>query len=131
MRIDADVTGRGKVWSYDELNASLSTVAVTDGLVFAIDETSVIHCLDADTGRKYWTHALQDDQGQINSALLVADGKVFVGNTILAADRTLKILSTIEKCAHGSSVPCVANGVLFAVMGKSLCAVCDKGGNKP
>jgi len=122
-----DVTRSGKVWSYDEMNASLSTVAVTDGLVFAIDEASVIHCLDADTGRKYWTFTLKGDQGQINSALLVADGKVFVGNTILAADKTLKIVSTIEKGTHGSSVPCVANGVLFTVMGKSLWAVCDKG----
>jgi len=67
------------------MNASLSTVAVTDGLVFAIDEASIIHCLDADTGRKYWTYALKSDEGQINSALLVADGKIFAGNTILAA----------------------------------------------
>ncbi|MCX6876273.1 MAG: PQQ-binding-like beta-propeller repeat protein [Verrucomicrobia bacterium] len=126
-----DVTRSGKVWSYDGMTASLSTVAVTAGLVFAIDEASVIHCLDADTGRKYWTYALQGDQGQINSALLAADGKLFAGNTILAADQTLKILGTVERSAHGSSVPCVANGVLFTVMGKSLWAVCDKGEKMP
>ncbi len=126
-----DVTRNGEVWSYDDLNASLATVAVTGGLVFAIDETSVIHCLDADTGLKYWTYALDSDQGDVNSALLAADGKIFAGNTILAADKTLKVLSTIEKSTHGSSVPCVANGVLFTVMGKSLWAVCDKGEKKP
>jgi len=126
-----DVTRSGKVWSYDGMNASLSTVAVSGGLVFAIDETSIIHCLDADTGRRYWTYALMDDQGEINSALLVADGKVFAGNTILAADKTRKVLSTIEHSTHSSSVPCVANGVLFTVIGKSLCAVCDKGDKKP
>jgi len=126
-----DVSRSGKVWSYDEMNASLSTVAVTDGLVFAIDEASIIHCLDADTGRKYWTYALKSDEGQINSALLVADGKIFAGNTILAADKNLKVLSTIERSTHGSSVPCVANGVLFTVMGKALFAVCDKGDKMP
>ncbi len=126
-----EVTRSGKVWSYDGMNASLSTVAVADGLVFAIDEISVIHCLDADTGRKYWTYALTNDQGQINSALLVADGKVFAGNTILAADRNLKVLSIIEKSTHSSSVPGVANGVLFVVMGKSLWAVGDQGDKKP
>ena len=61
----------------------------------------------------------------------MVDGKIFAGNTILAADKTLKILGTIEKSTHGSSVPCVANGVLFTVMGKSLWAVCDKGDKKP
>jgi hypothetical protein len=94
-----DVTRSGKVWSYDGMNASLSTVAVTAGLVFAIDEASVIHCLDADTGLKYWTYALKNDQGQINSALLAADGKLFAGNTILAADKTLNRLGTIEKAS--------------------------------
>ncbi|MCX6996848.1 MAG: PQQ-binding-like beta-propeller repeat protein [Kiritimatiellaeota bacterium] len=126
-----DVTRSGKVWSYDELNASLSTVAVAAGLVFAIDEASVIHCLDADTGRKYWTYALRGDQGPINSALLAVDGKLFAGKAILAVSKTLKILSTIEGSTHSSSVPCVANGVLFTVAGKSLWAVCDKGDKKP
>ena len=129
--LTGDVTRRGMVWSYDGMNASLSTVAVTNGLVFAIDETSVIHCLDADSGRKYWSYALQDDKGEINSALLVADGKVFAGNTILAANKQLNILSTIDNATHSSSVPCIANGVLFTVMGKSLWAVCDKGDKKP
>ena len=126
-----DVTNGGKVWSYDELNASLSTVAIADGLVFAIDEASVIHCLDADTGKKYWTHALEGDQGPINSALLAADGKVFAGKTILAVSKTLKKLSTIDRGTHSSSVPCVANGVLFAVHGKLLWAVCEKGAETP
>ena len=50
---------------------------------------------------------------------------------ILAADKNLKVLSTIERSTHGSSVPCVANGVLFTVMGKALFAVCDKGDKMP
>ena len=126
-----DVTRTGKIWSYDGLNASLSTVAVTAGLLFVIDEANVIHCLDAENGRNYWTYTLTGDQGQVNSALLVADGKVFAGNTILAADKTLNVLSTIDKTTHSSSAPCVANGVLFTVMGKSLFAISDKGDKKP
>ena len=127
-----DITRSGKVWSYDKLNATMTTVAIVDGLLFVIDEASVIHCLDADTGQAYWTYALKSDHGLLSSALLAVDGKVFAGKAILAASKTLKVLGTIDgSAATSSSVPCVANGVLFTVHGKSLWAVCDKGDKKP
>lgn len=127
-----DITRSGRVWNYDELNASITTVSITGGLVFVIDEASVIHCLDADTGQKYWTHALKGETGQLNSALLAVDGKLFAGKTILAASKTLKILGVIEgNNVTSSSAPCVANGVLFKVQGDRLWAVCDKGEKVP
>ena len=106
-------------------------MAIADGLLYVIDEASVVHCLDADTGRKYWSYVLKSDRGQLSSALVVADGKVFVGDSILAAGRTLKVLSALEGPVLNSfSAPCVANGVLFTVHGKRLWAVQDKGGKK-
>ena len=127
-----DVTRSGFIWSYDKLNATLTTVAIADGLLFVIDEASVVHCLDAATGQKYWTYKLKSDRGLLTSALLVADGKVFAGKSILAVSKALKILGTIESNASTScSTPCVANGVLFTVHGKRLWAVCDKGDKKP
>jgi hypothetical protein len=127
-----DITHSGLVWSYGELNATLSTVAIADGLLYLIDEASVVHCLDADTGHKYWTYPLKSDRGMLASALVVADGKVFVGDSILATGKTLKVLSTLEgPAATSSSAPCVANGVLFTVHDKRLWAVQDKGDKKP
>ena len=127
-----DITHDGHVWSYDDLNATLSTPAITDGLVFTIDEADVIHCLDAASGQKYWTYTLKGNLGQVNPPVLVADGKVFAGRFILAADKTLKVIAKIDDPAVAcSSTPCVANGVLFKVMGKSLWAVCDKGDKQP
>jgi len=123
-----DVTKSGKVWNYDKLNAALTTVSIADGLVFVIDEASVIHCLDADTGQNYWTYALKSDRGRLNSALLAADGKLFAGKSILAVSKTLKTLGTMEGNSFTSpTTPCVANGVLFKVQGEWLWAVCDKG----
>ena len=114
-----DVTRSGKVWNYDQLNATLTTVAIADGLVFVIDEASVIHCLDADTGQKYWTYALKSDRGQLNSALLAVDGKLFAGKTILAVSKTLKTLGTIDGSTFTScTVPCVANGVLLSLLSR-------------
>jgi len=127
-----DVTHTGKVWNYDELNATLTTVAIAEGLLFVIDEAGVIHCLDADTGQRYWTYTLKSDHGLLNSALLAADGKLFAGKSILAVSKTLKILGTISgNTATYCGVPCVANGVLFTVHGKWLWAVCDKGDKPP
>ena len=127
-----DVTHSGQVWSYDKLNATLTTVGIANGLLFVMDEASVVHCLDADTGQPCWTYALKSDRGEMASPLVVADGKVFVGKSILAAGRTLKVLGTIESSATTScSTPCVANGVLYMVYGNRLVAVCDKGDKPP
>lgn len=123
-----NVTQSGKVWSCDNLNATLTTVAIADGLVFVIDEASVIHCLDADTGQKYWSYALKSDHGMLSSSLLAVDGKLFAGKSVLAVSKTLKTLGTIDADTPTyCGVPCVANGVLFTVHGKRLWAVCDKG----
>ena len=127
-----DVTRDGRVWSYENLNATLNTVAISNGLLFVIDEASMVHCLDAETGRMYWTYKLKSDHDLMGSALTVADGKVFVGKSILAAGKTLKELGVIEGSARNScSTPCVANGTLFTVLGNKLLTVCDKGDKKP
>jgi outer membrane protein assembly factor BamB len=127
-----DVTRSGFIWSYEKLNATLATVAIADGLLLVIDGASVVHCLDAATGQKYWTYKLESDRGLLASALLAADGKVFAGKSILAASKTLNVLSTVKSNASTScSTPCVANGVLFTVHGKRLWAVRDKGDKKP
>ena len=127
-----DITKSGIVWSYDKLNATLTTLAISDGLVFVIAENSVVHCLDADSGQCYWTYELKSDRGLLSSALVVADGKVFVGKSVLAASKTLNVLCTLDaKTTTSSSTPCVANRTLYIVHGKWLWAVSDKGECKP
>ena len=127
-----DVTRSGKVWTFDNLNAALTTVSIADGLVFVIDEARVIHCLDADTGQNYWNYTLKGDGGQLNSALLAVDGKLFAGKTILAVSKTSKTLGTMEGNTFTSCAsPCVANGVLFKVHDERLWALCDKGEKMP
>ena len=133
--IDATKTGNitktGCIWSYDKINQSISTVAIADGLVYAMDESRGVHCLDADTGQCYWT---SHGGTGYNSPLLV-DGKLFVGGSVLAAGKELKLLSTEKPLTPNMlfsnySTPCAANGVLFTVIGKRLWAICDKGDKK-
>jgi len=91
-----------------------------------LDESNVLHCLDAETGQCYWTYEkCKNDM----SSPLVADGKVFTGKAILSASKEFKLLTDAIP-AGGYSTPCVANGVLFLVHDKRLWAIGDKG-DKP
>jgi len=111
-----DITGSGKIWSYDKISRSLSTVSITpDGLLFVADFSGYLHCLDAETGKVWWTHDLK---AHIWGSTLVADGKVYLGNedgdlTVFAASKEKKVLGAINLGAPVYSTPVVANGVLY------------------
>ena len=69
---------------------------IPDGLLFVGDFSGFLHCLDAETGKLYWTH---DMKAHIWGSTLVADGKVYVGDedgdfVVLAATKEKKIIST-------------------------------------
>lgn len=118
-----DATERGKIWSYDALNQSVSTVAVADGLVFVVDNAYTVHCLDADSGLCNWTYSARKGATCFSSPL-VADGKVFIGKTILSANKRFELYGGIknrENTAYSSH--CVANGVVFAAIGERLWAI--------
>lgn len=126
-----DLTEKGKLWSYEDLNQTVATVAVADGLVFVADATHTLHCLDADRGRCYWTHCTRPGATCFSSPL-VADGKVYLGKAILSASKDLQLHPGILNRQHTAySSHCVANGVLFAVIGRQLWAFCDKGDRYP
>jgi len=118
--IDATKTGEitktGKVWSYDGLDRSISTVAVADGLVYAPDIAGRLHCVDADTGKCYWVHETRHEAW---GAPLVADGKVYFNTRrsfwILAAGKRKKVLY-VERRVGSEASPVAANGVLYVVL---------------
>ena len=81
----------GKIWTYQGLDRTLSTVSVADGLVYLADVGGRLHCLDAETGKCYWVH---DTQCETWGSTLVADGKVYMptskGLWVLAAGKELQ-----------------------------------------
>jgi outer membrane protein assembly factor BamB len=121
-----DVTAKAKIWSYEALNQSVSTVAVADGLVFVVDNAYTVHCLDADSGQCYWTHSARKGATCFSSPL-VADGKLYLGKTILSASKKFQSYDGIKNSQNTVySSHCVANGAVFAVIGERLWALCNQ-----
>jgi outer membrane protein assembly factor BamB len=120
-----DITQTGKVWAYDSIGRSLSTVSITGGLLYAADYAGKVYCLDAKSGEERWVH---DTEGRVWGSTFAADGKVYVGNeermlTVLAAGAEDKKIGDIELDGPVYSTPVVANGVMFVATDKTLFAL--------
>ena len=120
-----DITESGQLWSYPVERHCSATPAIANGLVFVTDSGGNVHCVDAETGRGYWTHKLR---GEIWGSTLVADGKVYVGSrgrafSILAADKEKRELAAIALDAPMSTTPVAANGVVYFATQERLYAV--------
>lgn len=123
-----DITAQGEIWkiSGEDFNDSISTVAVHENLVFAVDTPGYLNCLELETGRRVWVHDLKSN---VWGSPLVADGRVFVQTSegtvfIFHAGREKRLLaqnSSLPDMAHGT--PVAANGVLYFTGQKRLYAV--------
>jgi len=112
------------LWRYTDIERSLSTVAVADGLVYAADLSGKLHCVDAEDGEVHWVHDTKQD---IWSSPFVADGKVYLGTRkslhVLAAGKQKQLLAEIRLGSPLWSVPAAANGVLYVASQRYLWAV--------
>jgi hypothetical protein len=110
-----DITTNGLIWSYPLEKHVLSTPAIHEGLVFIADCGRTFHCVDANTGKPYWTHEVR---GEVWASPYVADGKVYLGTRngafyVFAASREKKHLAELELIAPISATTTAANGVLY------------------
>jgi outer membrane protein assembly factor BamB len=125
-----DITQSGKVWQFDKIRRSISTAAISDGLVFISDFSGFLHCLDAATGKPYWNF---DMLAAIWGSPLVADGKVYLGDedgdvAVLAAAKEMKKIAEMNmgNAVYGTPVP--ANGVLYIMNRGELYAIANAAG---
>ena len=121
---EGDVSSSGVLWTYKDLDRSLSTPAIANGLLFVADMTGKLQCLDADSGQCHWTH---DANSDCWSSPLVADGKVYLGTrrglNILAATKEKKVYKEIKLGSQIRATPAVADGVLYVASQNYLWAV--------
>ena len=118
-----------RVWGYQKIHRSLSTLSVADGLLFAADYSGFIYCVDAKTGEEYWVH---DAAAHVWGSTLVADGKLFLGTedgflTILPATKEYDRdkVKEVDTTSPIYSSPVAANGVLYVATHTHLFAIAD------
>ncbi len=120
-----DITRTGVRWSTPLGRHVMSTPAVHDGLVFIADTSRQVHCLDAATGERHWSH---DAAGEFWASPLVADGKVFIGSRkgdfwTFAATKEKTVLGQVELQRPISATATAANGVLYVATMSELFAI--------
>jgi outer membrane protein assembly factor BamB len=125
-----DITESGRVWQYDKISRSISTVAVADGFVFISDFKGLLHCLDLKTGKPYWTF---DMMSPVWGSPLAADGKVYLGDqdgdvAVLKVGTEMKKISEIDMGNSVYSTPVPANGVLYIMTPSELYAIAATAG---
>ena len=110
-----DISRSGKLWTYQGLDWTPSTVSIADGLVYLADTAGRLHCVDAETGRCYWVYDAHC--GMLFGSTLVADGKVYMpgskGLHVLAAGKEAKLLAKVNVGSPIYASPIVANGTLY------------------
>jgi hypothetical protein len=126
---EGDVTKSGVLWDYKGIHRSISTVSIdpATGLLFIGDFSGYIHCLDADTGKLYWTY---DMKAHLWGSTLVADGKLYAGDedgdvVVMTASKEKKLISETNLGAPIYSTPVAANGVIYITSNTHLFAFYD------
>jgi outer membrane protein assembly factor BamB len=105
---------------------TMSTCAVVDGLCYAAELAGYLHCLDANTGKLYWTHDLK---GAVWGSPYWVDGKIYIGMAddgdvyIFQHGKEDKLINTVENKHGVKSTPVVVNGVLYIMTETNLYAI--------
>jgi len=128
-----DVTTNGLIWDFRGIKRSLSTVSIDpeSGLLFVADYSGFVYCLDANSGKHYWTC---DMKSRVWGSTLVVDKKVYVGDedgdfAILPAQKDFKADKPIFETNLGGpiySTAVIANGVLYISTPQCLYAITNK-----
>ncbi len=122
-----DVTASGERWHIagKDFGRSVSTVAVSDGLVYASEVGGYLNCIDFTDGRRYWRHDLK---AGIWGSPVVADDHVFLANVdgdvlVFNTGRTASPpqVNTLTGTTHGS--PAICDGVIYLADRSHLYAI--------
>lgn len=91
-----DLTSTAIVWKADKNAPYNPSMVVADGLLYAVSDSGVATCWDADSGKVVWSERVPD---KYSSSILYAEGRLYLQSetgvgTVLKAGRTFETLAT-------------------------------------
>ncbi len=127
-------TNSAVVWHYSkwgddfekQMHRSCGTVAIKDDILYIADFSGLFHCLDAKTGKAFWTYDLF---AAAWGSPLIVEGKVYIGDedgdiAIFEHGKKMKLINEISMNSNAVySTPIVANNVLFISNKSTLYAI--------
>ncbi len=97
------------------MHRTCGTVAIKDDLLFVSDFSGVFHCLDAKTGKAYWTYDMFSASW---ASPLIVEDRVYISDEdgyirVFKASKEQELLSEQEMGSAVYTTPVVANSTLF------------------
>ena len=110
-----DVTGSHVAWKIEKNVPFMPSPTIVGDLIYMINDSGIISCFEAKTGKNVWRHRLG---GNFEASPIAADGRVYFFSddgpvTVIAAGRKYKELA-VNKLDQGFlASPAVAGKALF------------------
>ena len=132
--VERDNPNSAAVWHYvgnnteefeQTMHRTCGTVAIKDGLLFIADFSGLLHCVDAKTGKAYWTYDMF--AASWASPLIVGD-KVYIGDEdgdigIFALSKEFNLIAEVNMGSAVYTTPVVANDTLYIANRNRLFAI--------
>ena len=122
-----DVTDSHMAWHLggDQVNRTMSTVAIADGIMYLADLSGFLYAHDVQTGARLWTY---DAFAAVWGSPFVADGKVYLGDedgdvVVLRHGRELEELGELNMGGSVYTTPFAKDGVLYILSRNRLFAL--------
>jgi len=107
---------------------TMSTCAIDDDVIYVAELAGYMHCVDAKTGKRFWTH---DMKSQVWGSPLLVDGKIYIATEdgdvwIFKANKEKAEPKKIEMDSPIRSTPVVVEGIMYIMTESSLIAIGEK-----
>ncbi|HEY2252752.1 MAG TPA: PQQ-binding-like beta-propeller repeat protein, partial [Planctomycetaceae bacterium] len=133
---ERDNANSALVWHYagsnpknfeSTMHRTISSATIKDNLLFISDQSGLFHCIDAKTGKPYWTH---DMLAASWSTALIAGDHVYATDqdgevTIFNVSKEKQQVSEQNMNNAVYNTPVVANGVLYIATTSMLYAIAE------
>ena len=134
-----DSSGDGKIQFQEQFHRAITRPAIKNGLLAISDFSGLVHCLDAKTGKPYWTY---DAYAAIWSSTLIAGQHIYAGDEDgevavfrLSADPKVAMRNgaPLREMSMGNSIfgtPVVLDNVLYVSTKSQLFAITEGANDK-